>query len=33
MKRLRAWHVVLAISVIYVAITLVRGNFDPKFLR
>lgn len=31
MKRLRAWHVVLAISVIYVTITLVRGNFDPKF--
>lgn len=31
MKRLRPWHVVLAISLIYVAITLARGNFDPKF--
>jgi hypothetical protein len=31
MKRLRPWHVVLAISLIYVAITLARSNFDPKF--
>ena len=31
MKRLRPWQVVLAISLIYVAITLARGNFDPKF--
>ncbi|MBI5565470.1 MAG: hypothetical protein HY870_11265 [Chloroflexi bacterium] len=31
MKRLRPWQVVLAISLIYAAITLARGNFDPKF--
>lgn len=32
MTRIRPWHVVLSVSVIYVAITLVRSNFDPKFL-
>jgi hypothetical protein len=31
MKHLRPWQVVLAISLIYVAITLARGKFDPKF--
>jgi hypothetical protein len=31
MKRWRPWHLVLIVSLIYVAITLVRGNFDPKF--
>ena len=31
MKRVRPWHVVLAISLSYAAITLARGHFDPKF--
>ncbi|CAG0978337.1 hypothetical protein ANRL2_02237 [Anaerolineae bacterium] len=31
MTRLRPWQVVLAISLIYAAITLARGNFDPRF--
>src|SRR5512147_2882325 len=32
MRRIKPWHVVLAVSVVYVVITLARGNFDPKFL-
>jgi hypothetical protein len=31
MRRLRPWQIVLAISLMYAAITLARGNFDPKF--
>lgn len=31
MKRLRPWQVVLAIGLSYAAITLARGNFDPRF--
>jgi hypothetical protein len=31
MRRLRPWHVVAIVCVMYVTITLARGAFDPKF--
>ena len=31
MKRVRPWHVVLAISLLYVLLTLARYNGDPKY--